>query len=275
MRAIPGTHSRDLRRWAASLQRRRAPNVNRLAAHGCLRRLAWTRTLVARFSHSIVPARRVEQKLLQRTWAWIQHTHWLAQQVHLSWQAPVVAPLSSLPSRYFVTLPSAPAHHTTRLTVLAREHQTQCTTVLRTAAFRQSMAERLRLVATHVTAFVPVLATKAIVRSPSQSFAGTPKSVSAPDVERSVVTRLLRHNRRVEKRVVPSERVLLQRPSPPVSESPFVTAASPSPPQATGHNSGWSAVPPLQGLNITHITDEVVRQLDSRLIAARERLGHV
>ncbi|WP_456747081.1 hypothetical protein [Bradyrhizobium sp. USDA 4354] len=174
-----------------------------------------------------------------------------------------------------MTLPSAPAHHTTRLTVLAREHQTQCTTVLRTAAFRQSMAERLRLVATHVTAFVPVLATKAIVRSPSQSFAGTPKSVSAPDVERSVVTRLLRHNRRVEKRVVPSERVLLQRPSPPVSESPFVTAASPSPPQATGHNSGWSAVPPLQGLNITHITDEVVRQLDSRLIAARERLGHV
>jgi len=85
----------------------------------------------------------------------------------------------------------------------------------------------------------------------------------------------LRHNRRVEEQAVPSERVPLQRPGPQVSEPPLGAAARQTQTQPAGHAGGWSAVAPLPGLNITHITDEVVRQLDSRLIAARERFGHV
>jgi len=225
----------------------------------------------------VMPARRVEQTLLQRSWTCIQHTHWFAQQVQMSWQAAVAATLPRLRSTYFVTLPAAPAHHTTRLTELARGYQSHCTTVLRTAAFRRSLAERLRLVTTHTAAptIVQGSAANAIMRSPAGSLVVGQKSMRATDVEPFVVTRVLRHNRRVEEQAVPSERVLLQWPGPQVSEPPLGAAARQTQTQPAGHAGGWSAVAPLPGLNLTHITDEVVRQLDSRLIAARERFGHV
>ncbi len=278
MPAIANIHSPDVRRWATSLQRRRPPGVRHRASHACLQRLAWAQALMARFSQSVMPTRRVEQRLRQRASTWMQRPHWFAPQVHVSWQALIVAMLQRLRSTFFVSLASGAAHRMTLLqTLVTREHQSHSTRALRTTVFRQSMADRLRTVTMHTTAATPLrgVATRDVSRSPLESFAASRQTVGITDVERSIVARVLRHHRRLEEQVAPSTRVLLHRSAPPASESaPMVAAPSPRP-QPLGQNTGWSAAPSLQGLNITDITDQVVRQLDSRLIAARERFGHV
>ncbi len=231
---------------------------------------------MARCSHSVMPARRAERSLLQRASTWTHRSYWFAPQVHVSWQAPVAATLHRRSSTLVLTLSAAPAHRATLLqTVVAREHQSHSVTALRTTVFRQLMADRLRTLTMHTTAAMPLASVPTRDRSvsPSESFAERQPNVVSTEAERSIVTRILRHHRRLEEQAAPSPRVLLQRAAPLVSESaPMVAVPPPRPP---GQNTGWPAVQPLQGLNVADITDQVVRQLDSRLIAARERFGHV
>jgi hypothetical protein len=205
----------------------------------------------------------------------MQGLHWFAPQLHMWWQAPVVTRLQRLSSTSFVTLPAAAAHRTTLVQILvARERQSHSATAMRTTVFRESMAHRLRTVTMHARATIPHEPARGSSESPSASFASRQQRVGATDLERSIVTRVLRHHRRLEEQVAPFARVLLRRSTPAASES-APSAAPAFRPQPLDQNAGWSTAPAPQGLNIADITDQVVRQLDSRLIATRERFGHV
>lgn len=87
--------------------------------------------------------------------------------------------------------------------------------------------------------------------------------------------RLQRHSR-IEEAWTPPSTVLLRRSPMQTQETQFIEAPAmsfPARPQAV--NSQWT-IPAVQpGININQITDEVVRKLDSRLIAARERYGKI
>jgi hypothetical protein len=258
MPLIGTIHLADARRRATSTQRR----------------LAWARALMDRFAHSVMPARRVEQRLLERAGTSMLREHWFAPQIHVSWHPSVVTTLQRVASTS-VAFTSAPAHRFTLFQALvAREYQSHRTTSVRTTVCRHSMVDRLQTVTMQTTAMtlVPGMPAMWISRSTSHPVVEEQKRVGA---ERSVVTRVLREHGRLEEPMAPAGRVLLQRGSPAVGESPFGGTAPPPPPRPGVQHGGWSAVTPGQGLNISQITDEVVRQLDSRLIAARERFGNV
>jgi hypothetical protein len=115
---------------------------------------------------------------------------------------------------------------------------------------------------------------KSLLRFDASTVTGRARTFWEPE-PLSLVKRVLRQNRRIEEQVAPSQTVLLRRSAPPAREAHFLEA--PPAPQArpTGMNTAWTAMPIQPGLNINQITDEVVRQLDSRLVAARERFGKI
>ena len=87
--------------------------------------------------------------------------------------------------------------------------------------------------------------------------------------------RLLRQNYRIEEQVAPFQTVLVRHSSPAVREEHFMDASVPVQTRSAGVTAAWVGTPVPQGFNTSQITDEVVRQLDSRLLASRERFGKI
>jgi hypothetical protein len=268
--------SPEIERWAARLQHRGSPRAT-IAAQSCLRRLAWTDALMARLSHTAVPARRVEQTLLDRTWGWMQRVYTLAPQVHLSWHTTVSGALQRSSPTSVVVPASAPAHRLTlRETRLTRELPSHSTTAFTNLISRNVIAERLQAVAMHTVATTLLRIVPPPESSRTESELSDRRLRSVPgDAVESLVTRVGRHYRRFEEPMVRAERVLLQRPAAPVSEAGAPISVPTPQRRPPAQNVAWSGAAGPQELDIAQITDRVVRQLDSRLIAARERFGHV
>jgi len=109
---------------------------------------------------------------------------------------------------------------------------------------------------------------------------------------RSVVERVTQQSRRVETMVAGVNNTLIERQmssstivatQPPrllktASATTRVIEKAPQPPQVTTVVESAQWFPdkaPVAGLNIEQITDQVVRQLDRRVVAAKERMGRV
>lgn len=90
----------------------------------------------------------------------------------------------------------------------------------------------------------------------------------------TLVERIVRQSRRVEERITEAATVVMRRP--PVVDQAPATTANQQTFVATPIGPSWQQYAgPSPGINIEHITDQVMRQLDRRVIAARERLGKV
>jgi hypothetical protein len=236
-------------------------------------RLAWAQELMARHGSARMPARHVEQRLLARSVTSLLRQHWFAPHVQVAWHASIAVsrPRHASTSVTFITPPMARFTVTQPLTVRERSsHQT----TERWNVVRHAIVDRLQMLTRH---------TMAMLLMPDgareRTRAASEPAVEYPahrETERAIVTdRLLRH-RRLEEQVTPAARVLRQQSLSVLSETPFAAAAAPpAPPRASYQDAGLSAAAPVPGFNITQITDQVVRQLDSRLIAARERFGNV
>jgi hypothetical protein len=108
---------------------------------------------------------------------------------------------------------------------------------------------------------------------------------------RSVLERVTQQSRRVEKMVLGGETLIERQMSsssittmqpPRLLKTPPATTRviekQPQPPQVTTvvETAPWlQDKAPVAGLNIEQITDQVVRQLDRRVVAAKERMGRV
>jgi hypothetical protein len=87
--------------------------------------------------------------------------------------------------------------------------------------------------------------------------------------------RILKQGCRVEEQIVHAATVLLRRSIPAASERSWMEEQPiPVRPAQNGYQT-WTTPVTAQTLNFQQITDEVVKQLDRRLIASRERFGKI
>ncbi len=275
MQAIAKTYSPDARQWAARLHHRRMPGVRRWGPQ----RLAWAHSITGRFARSAVPARGIERTLLRRWWLWMRHFQQFAPQIQVAWQTSMAASWQGHGRILNMPLPPAPSERTTLLrALLSREYHTQSTTFLRTGFLRHSTQSLERIETRHSPATIVIQPAEAS-SSRSLSDAGAVAAIrrtSTGDAEPlPLVKRVLLQNRRIEEPVAPSRTVLLRRSHPPAPEAHFFESAPPQQMRPVNTNTAWAPNPIQSGFNINQITDEVVRQLDSRLIAARERFGKI
>jgi hypothetical protein len=91
---------------------------------------------------------------------------------------------------------------------------------------------------------------------------------------RALVERIVRQSQRLEERVAEPAAVVMRRapavemaPAMPTNQRPFITTAA-------GQSWRQDTSPP-PAIDLERITDQVVRQLDRRVVALRERLGKV
>ena len=280
MRAIAKIYSPETQRRAARLWRWRMSSVNLSARHGMLRWLAWTESLVSRSAHLSLPTSSGQRTLLRGTWRWLRRSQWSVPQLQFTWQTSVNAIWQGR-ERIHVPCPtpSIDAHTTLLQTVLAHEYRNQTTTLVRTGSLRQLTKNYLREATRHtLVRVISEHAAAALTMPQCTLVASTNRKWSgAWDLEQSlVVKRVLRQNQRIEEHVTARpQTVLLRRAAPVVQESGSVE--TPVVPQArrASTNAAWSASAPQSGFNISQITDAVVRQLDNRLVAARERFGKI
>jgi hypothetical protein len=248
--------------------------------HGLLQRLAWTQALLARFAHTAMPPWDAGRTLLRGIWSWMHRSQWFASQIQVSWQTSTAVTRHGRDRTLFLPLTPATAERTTLLqTRLTRESRWQSTTLLRTNFFRHSLQNQLREVTRHTLA-TTVVNPAAALRAASQLALGTStasrKWSGAGDLELlPVARRVLRQNRRIEERTAPPQAMLLRRSAAPPPEPDFIESDVPAQARPRGVTAASAPTPVPHGFNITQITDEVVRQLDSRLVAARERFGKI
>jgi hypothetical protein len=163
-------------------------------------------------------------------------------------------------------------------TIVPREVHHQFTTALRSDFLCHTSRSFLREIERH-TRSTTLMERMTAARTmtwyvPSPSSAIGKRNDAEPEVM-NLAGRLQRHSR-IEEAWTPPRTVLLRRSPMQTQETQFIEAPAmsfPARPQAV--NSQWT-IPAVQtGININQITDEVVRKLDSRLIAARERYGKI
>ncbi len=282
MQAIAKAFSAEARRWAARLHHRRTAGIP-LRGHSLfLQQLAWAQALRGRFAHPAGLASGSERTLLRGARAWMLRCHWFAPKIHLAWHTSIATATAWEGRGRTLLLPPGPVMFSERATLLqfllTREYQRQATTPLSAGVIRNSMHTQLREVTRHT------LATMVVER------AAAPSAMSLLQGDASTVTRMagtadpellplvkrvLRQNRRIEEQVAPSQTVLLPSSAPRIREPHFMEAGVPPQARPTGVSAAWAATPAPQSFNINQITDEVVRQLDSRLVATRERFGRI
>jgi len=165
-------------------------------------------------------------------------------------------------------------------TLLAREHRCQTTTVLNANSLRQLTQNYWSDTTRHTLATVISDRTTAALTMPRLTLVASMarrKSTGTSDMEHlPVVKRVFHQNQRIEEYVMPRpQTLLLRRSAPPTGESAVFEAPVLAQSRPAGMKASWSATMPQPGFNINQITDEVVRRLDSRLVAARERFGKI
>ncbi len=280
MQAIAKTFSAEARRWAARLHHRRTAGIPLRGRNLFLQQLAWAQALRARFAHPAGLASGSERTLLRGARAWMLRWHWFAPQIHVAWQTSVATPWERRDRPLLLPIgPAMCSERTTLLqTLLARDYQSQSTTLLRTSFLRHSMQSHLREVTRHTLATTVIeraAAPRAMSLLQGDASTATRRAGTADPELLPLVKRVLRQNRRIEEQVVPSQTVLLPSSAPRIREPHFMEASVLPQARPTGVSAAWAATPAPQSFNINQITDEVVRQLDSRLVATRERFGRI
>lgn len=279
MRAIAKTYSPEVRQWAAKLRRRQAPGVNLRACHGLLRRLAWTGTFLARFAPIRLPASGAQRTLLQGTWQRFGRSQWFSPQVQLCLQTSLQATWQGR-DRIHVP-PAAPAvlAHTTFLrTVVEREYRSQSGTLWRTNSLRWS-TQNFRETTRHSLTTVMAGHTQSAAMPRFSTVASTAMrrwSIERDLEQSAIVRRVLHQTQRIEEPILSRpETVLLRRAALLVPGRTFSEASAPPQVRPASMNAPWQGTTAQPQFSIHQITDEVVRQLDSRLVAARERFGKI
>jgi hypothetical protein len=279
MQAIAKIFSPEVERWATRLHQRRKPGI--LLRIVFSQRLAWTHALMARFAHLPGLGFGSDKTLLRTLRAWMSRSHWFAPQTQVAWQTSITAAWMGR-DRTLLLQPASVmfAERSTLLnTPLARVDQRQFTTLLNAWFIGTATQSHLRETTRHTLATMTVAGTGGEVatgRFPAGVSSRMRGAEGAGELEMPLVAkRVLRQNRRIEEQAAFSQIVLLQRSVPVVSEQSFVQPSVTPPVRPAAVSTVRNPNPVSQSFNINQITDEVVRQLDSRLVAARERFGKI
>lgn len=269
----------EIRRSTDRLHRRRVlPNFLREWTDG-LRQLAWSEKLFARFANSTSAAFSDNHTLLRNARFWMLQSHVFAPAFHVN-ASSSLALRNYQRERLFVA-------QSTQLTIFQR---TTLTYPLVTQNYFRQYATAPGVTLTqnslhasqttlHRSALTLAAAASSAVQSMQLIAASAATEPGRHRVVDSTALLLAQHLVskvcRVEEQLGLTRTVLLRR-SLPIAEQQLVETATPSQMHAQRPRalSTAEAVPP-QPFSIQRITDEVVRQLDNRLIAARERFGKV
>ncbi len=176
-------------------------------------------------------------------------------------------------------LPAVMPQITLLHSVLSRNYHPLSTTVqassLVHSSVRMQQAAVRRISMFTTTVLSGPAASTAVLRGPVAPLIPRRASSESDSILPLIARQVLRPVR-VEEQLVPQSAVLLRRFPSPAAEPPAMhTSIAPETRAVRGQSTTWPALQAPQGLNINQITDEVVRQLDSRLIASRERMGKV
>jgi hypothetical protein len=275
MPATGKTYSPEIRRWASRLQRRRMSGITLSSWRPFRQRLSWTQALVDRLAHPAMRAFGAERTLLRGARLSRHRSHWFAPQFHVSWQTMTAVTWPGSDRKRM--LPLAAIAPERRVLLRAREFHSQSTTFLRTGFLRQSTHNHTLEVSRHTSSTIMLLsaaARDAMARLTVDDSFVRSRSNAEPELL-SLATRVLRQSRRIEEQVTPVHTILVRRFPSSSHEAPFTDSAPPLQVRTPVGNSPWAVPPPQPGFNINQITDEVVRKLDSRLVAARERFGKI
>ncbi len=273
--------SPEVRRWAAILVRQRTPNVactgTALRARA---RLSWAESVIARHQLSKGLRREGGQTLLRGTRRSVRLIQNFAPQTHVSWRASMAFTYNAA-ERSAYTLPASPAPERTTalqiLPVVMRESQSS-TTLFRADTLRQWTERLVREVKQHTiaTTVVERSAPSGVLKLVPVDSAPTTRTMRGEPL--SLVQRVLLKNVRIEEQLEPAQKVLVHgsasiKQNRPVMEETAQFQSNAPTASAQWGNSG--STPQFGAFNISQITDQVVRQLDSRLVAARERFGKI
>jgi len=281
MRAIAKTYSPEIRGWAARLHGRRMLCLKLHGSSGVVRRFAWAQALMARFAHLPLPELgRGRKFLLHGTWQWIRSSSSFAPQLQFSLHTSVNANWNQHePFRGTPPGLAASGYGTMLHTVLARDHYRQSATLLNTSFLLQSTQRYWHQETRHNLATVIMRgnsARAAMSGLPTRAAAPSQKRADASEAPWSLATRVLRQNQRIEELVSGCpQTILLRHAGSPLREPAFIDGHALPQMRTSAASLEWPSSEPRLGVNISHITDEVVRQLDSRLVAARERFGKI
>ena len=175
--------------------------------------------------------------------------------------------------------PNTPKERRMPQAIVPQEVHRQFTTLLRSDFLRHMSSNFLREIERHTktTTLIERIATRSVIRHlAALSSSGVLKRDDKESAVSTLAERLRRQGQRTEEQWMPTRTVLLRRTLPPIQETQFIEAAPASfMPRPSTMNSPWSMPATQTGININQVTDEVVRKLDSRLIAARERFGKI
>jgi hypothetical protein len=279
MRAIAKTYLPDMKDWAAKLHGRRM-RVNLHGSTGVLRRLAWAQAFMARFDRLPLPdLGRGRRLLLHGSWQWSRCSSSFAPQVQFAWHTSVNATWNQHePFRGMPPGPATSGHASTLHTVLGRDHYRQSATLLNTSFLLHSTQRYWHGETRHSLATVIMRGATERAAMPGLPMGGAivrQKRADASDAPWPLGRRVLRQNQRIEEHVSGHPQAVLVRHAAPLREPPFIEGPALPQTRTVGASREWPSPEPRPGVNISHITDEVVRQLDSRLVAARERFGKI
>jgi hypothetical protein len=275
MRTIAKTCLPEVRQWATKLHHRGAPGAIRLNS----RWFAWAQALRDHRAHPAAPTGGVERTLLRRTWLLMSFIQRFAPLIQLGWQTSTATTVHGQNRTLVVPLPPLPQERTTLLqTLLSREHSSQSTIFQRTGFHRYSTQFRVQEAARHMLTRMmmePARSQGAKSLSHTDAADGARGSRVEETEQLPLAKRVLLQHRRLDVQVAPPQTVLRRRSIPPAREAQFHESVPLSQVRPASMNSAWTPFPTQSRFTINQITDEVVRQLDGRLVAARERFGKI
>jgi hypothetical protein len=278
MQANAKTYSSEVNRWAKELQRRRT-GIALNNWRPVIRILSLMQRLTEQFARRAMVRHGMTQLLLRHASlgrSWFRRS---TPQVHFSWQISLPADSQVNNRSIFVSSAATPAEHRTRVETLALRELRRQSTILRAEFVRQTTANFAREICNRSTS--TILMDGAIPRvAASQLALGYPPAPrirsSRPEPESAaLVKRVLQQSRRIEEQVTPVRTVLVRRGTVSSQLEQFADSAPLPQGRPTRASPSWAVTTPQPAFNINHITDEVVRKLDSRLVAARERFGKI
>lgn len=104
---------------------------------------------------------------------------------------------------------------------------------------------------------------------------------TSESVTERVIHRMARHALRVEEAPPGMPAMMVHRPAPASIRTEHLAApesepgAHPPPVLETTHEAPWARAAAAPAMSIDYLTDQVIRQIDSRMIAMRERMGRI
>ena len=278
MQANAKTYSSEVNRWAQELQSRRT-GIALENWQPVIRTWSWVQRLMEQFARRATVRLGMSQTLLRHASlgrSWFRRS---SPQVHFSWQISLPAHWRVNNRSVFVSSAAVAREYRTRIEMLAVQELHRQSTILRTDFFQHTTGNLVREICNRSTSMM--LIDRAIPRATASqlalgypSAAGIRNSGLEPE-SAALVKRVLQQGRRIEEQVTPVRTVLVRRGIVSSQLEQFADSAPLPQSRPTAASPSWAATTPQPLFNINQITDEVVRKLDSRLVAARERFGKI